>query len=103
MILLYHLIFRMKPRCASWNAGNLSPALSLPQALQWLTPLFIPQSGRYLAFTSRTRACRGKAALTFDDATLATTPASDSKEGIPATFFTNSSNLNHGLLWFCVL
>jgi Predicted xylanase/chitin deacetylase len=105
MILLYHLIFPDETPLRSWNAGNLIRLSAFRRQLQWLKRRFSFLSLEdYLALYRQGSAlCRGKAALTFDDGyarTYALAAPVLREEGIPATFFTNTSNLNHGLLWF---
>ena len=105
MILLYHLIFPDETPLRSWNAGNLIRLSAFRRQLQWLQRRFSFLSLEdYLAlYQQNPGLCRGKAALTFDDGyarTYALAAPVLKEEGIPATFFTNTCNLNHGLLWF---
>ena len=105
MILLYHLIFPDETPLRSWNAGNLSRLSAFRRQLQWLQRRFSFLSLEdFLALYRQDPAlCHAKAALTFDDGYACTYSMAApvlKEEGIPATFFTNTCNLNHGLLWF---
>lgn len=105
MILLYHLVFPDDTPARAWNAGNIIRLSAFRRQLQWLKRRFsfVSLKDYVTEYQNDPKSMRKKLALTFDDGyahTYALVAPVLQEEGIPATFFTNSVNLDQGLLWF---
>lgn len=102
MILLYHLIFPDATPSDTWNAGKVLRLSGFKKQVSWLKKYYhIISVNEYLSNQTESR---NKIALTFDDGyhqTIDLVVPFLQDQGIPATFFLNTSNLDDDkLLWF---
>lgn len=102
MILLYHLIFSDDTPPGTWNAGNVLRLSDFRKQLIWLQKHFhIVSLKEYL---SQPISTNNDVVITFDDGyrkTIELVLPIIEAQGIPVTFFLNTSHLEDGnLLWF---
>ena len=95
MILLYHLVFPDATPSDTWNAGKVLRLSGFKKQVSWLKKYYhIISVNEYLSNQTESR---NKIALTFDDGyhqTIDLVVPFLQDQGIPATFFLNTSNLD---------